>query len=215
MKKIGLLFGLMISCWQVQADIAMVNVWSALAGNSQQLFMNGMEAKAIHEEMGASVSISADQDGDMHYVVSFPDWAAWGKFEDAGASNEAWQSFWQRVNKVGTAEISATYMLDMVTVAETQPASVVYSWDVDQGKTQDFVALTQLSKKMHERMGASIGILVDELGDVHYEMTFPSWEAWGKFQEKAASDKEWQAFYAETLMDSTANLIKVWRLNAM
>ena len=93
MKKIGLLFGLIISCWQVQADIAMVNVWSALPGNSQQLFMNGMEAKAIHEEMGASVSISADQDGDMHYVVSFPDWAAWGKFEDTGASNKRGKAF--------------------------------------------------------------------------------------------------------------------------
>ena len=106
-------------------------------------------------------------------------------------------------------------MINQITVAESQPASVIYSWDVHQGKTQDFVALSQTSKTMHERMGASIGILVDELGDVHYEMTFPSWEAWGKFQEKAASNKEWQAFYAKTLMDPTANLIKVWRLNAI
>ena len=215
MKKLGLLIGLMISCGHIQADIALANIWSAEPGNSQQLFMNGMEAKAIHEEMGASVSISADQDGDMHYVVSFPDWAAWGKFQDAAASNEAWQSFWQRVNKVSTAEINATYMLDMATVAESQPASVVYSWNVDQAKTQDFVALSQISKKMHERMGASIGILVDELGDVHYEMTFSSWEAFGKFQAKAASDKEWQDFYAESFQDPIASLIKVWRLNAM
>ena len=189
MKKIALLFGLVIFCHQVKADIALVNIWSAMPGKSTELFMNGMEAKTIHEEIGASVSIAADQDGDMHYVVSFSDWATWGKFQDAVASSEAWQNFWQRVNKVGTAEISKTYMLDMITAAKTQPASVVYSWDVDQGKTLDFVALSQKSKSMHERMGASIGILVDELGDVHYEMTFPSWEAWGIFQGKASSDE--------------------------
>ena len=215
MKKVGLVVSLMIFCSHLQADVALANIWSAVPGNGPQLFRNGMEAKAIHEKMGAAVSIAADQDGDMHYVVSFPDWAVWGMFQDAAASNEAWQSFWQRVNKVATAEISATYMVNMVTVAESQPASLVYSWDVDQGKTSDFVALSQKSKTMHERMGASIGIHVDELGDVHYLMTFPSWEAWGNFQAKAATDDEWQTFYAETGKNPVASLIKVWRLNAM
>ncbi len=215
MRKIGLIIGLMLACTHSQADIAVANIWSAVPGNGNQLFMNGMEAKTIHEAMGASVSIAADQDGDMHYVLSFSDWAAWGRFQDAAASNEAWQSFWQRVNNVATAEISATYMLNMATVAKTQQASVVYSWDVDPAKTQDFVAMSQQSKAMHERMGASIGILIDELGDVHYEMTFLSWEAWGKFQAKAARDKKWQTFYAKSLADPIARLVKVWRLNAM
>ena len=215
MKKIGLFIGLMLACAHLQADVAVVNIWSAIPGNSNQLFKNGMEAKAIHEAMGASVSIATDQQGDMHYVVSFTDWAAWGRFQDAAATNKAWLSFWQRASDQGTAEISGTYMLNMATVAETKPASVVFSWDVEPAKTQDFVALSLKSKAMHERMGASIGILVDELGDVHYEMTFPSWEAWGKFQSKAESDNEWQAFYADSLEDSIASLIKVWRLSAM
>ena len=115
MRKIGLIIGLMLACTHSQADIAVANIWSAVPGNGNQLFMNGMEAKTIHEAMGASVSIAADQDGDMHYVLSFSDWAAWGRFQDAAASNEAWQSFWQRVNNVATAEISATYMLNMAT----------------------------------------------------------------------------------------------------
>ena len=215
MKKIGLLIGLMLACTHLQAEVAVANIWSAIPGNSNQLFENGMEAKAIHEGMGASVSIAADQDGDMHYVLSFEDWAAWGRFQDSAATNKAWRSFWQRANTQGTAELSATYMLNLATVADTQPASMIYSWDVDQAKTQDFVALSMKSKVMHERMGASIGIIVDELGDVHYEMSFPSWEAWGKFQAKAQSDKEWQTFYADSFKDPMARLIKVWRLSAM
>ena len=93
MKKIGLVIGLMLACTHLQADVAVANIWSAIPGNSNQLFENGMEAKAIHEAMGASVSIAADQDGDMHYVLSFEDWAAWGRFQDAAATNKAWLSF--------------------------------------------------------------------------------------------------------------------------
>ena len=76
MKKIGLLVALLIFYSHSQADVVLANIWSAVPGNSPQLFKNGMEAKTIHEEMGASVSIATDQDGDMHYAVSFPDWAA-------------------------------------------------------------------------------------------------------------------------------------------
>lgn len=197
------------------ADVAVVNIWEALPGKSSQLFQNGMEAKAIHEKLGATVSIAADQDGNMHYAVAFDSWEALGKFQDAGATSEEWQTFWQRVSMEPTAELLRSYLINNPVVAKAQAVSMVYSWDVEQGKTAAFVARSEEARKIHERLGASIGINIDELGDVHYEMTFASWSAWGEFQSRAATDEEWNQFYANALQEPLAELIKVWRIDAV
>jgi hypothetical protein len=77
------------------------------------------------------------------------------------------------------------------------------------------VALSEEARKIHERLGASIGINIDELGDVHYEMTFANWEAWGNFQMRVAADEEWNQFWTRANQEPMAELLRVWRINAV
>jgi len=200
---------------QAQGDVAVSNIWSALPGKGSELIQNVMEAKGIHEKMGAEVTLFADQENNIHYVVGFSDWGAWGKFLDSAPDNKEWQEFWQRASEGGAAELTGTFMLEMPIVAKSQPVHMVFSWDVQQGKTPDFIALCQQSKVMHERLGASVGINVDELANVHYELSFASWEAYGMFSQKLAADAEWQEFFAAANAEPTAELSKVWRLSRM
>ena len=71
------------------------------------------------------------------------------------------------------------------------------------------------SRKIHERLGASVGVNVDELADVHYELSFENWEAYGKFSENLAVDSEWQEFFSGANAEPVAELTKVWRLNRL
>ena len=213
-KKIIFIVAALV-CVQLQAEVAVSTIWSAMPGKGTQLLTNGMEAKAIHEKMGAEVSILVDQDNDMHYVVGFSDWVAWGKFLDSMPGNEEWQSFWQRAGEEASAEISGTFMLNVPVVAKSQQVHMVFSWDVQQGQTPSFLALCQQSRKIHERLGASVGVNVDELADVHYELSFENWEAYGKFSENLAVDSEWQEFFRGANAEPVAELTKVWRLNRL
>ncbi len=214
MKRI-LLVVLFLFSSQVKAEVAVSNIWSAMPGKGAQLLSNGMEAKAIHQKMGAEVSILLDQDGDMHYVLGFSDWAAWGKFVDAMALNKEWQSFWQRAGEEATAELDRTFMLNVPIVAKAPPVHRVFRWDVPQGQSENFVALCLESQKIHERLGASAGVNIDEIGNVHYELSFENWAAYGEFSEKLAVDAEWQAFFSNANADPVAELVKVWRLNRL
>ena len=92
---------------------------------------------------------------------------------------------------------------------------MVFSWDVQQGQTENFVALCLESQKIHERLGASAGVNIDEIGNVHYELSFENWAAYGEFSEKLAVDAEWQAFFSNANADPVAELVKVWRLNRL
>ena len=214
MKKLITVIAVLV-CMQVEAEMAVSNIWSAMPGKGAQLLRNGMEAKAIHEEMGAEVSILIDQDNDMHYVMAFSDMVSWGKFVDSLPANEKWQSFWQRAGEEANAEISGTFMLNVPVVAKAQQVHMVFSWDVQQGETPAFLALCQQSREIHEKLGASVGVMVDELADVHYEMSFQSWEAYGTFSEKLATDTEWQEFFGAANEEPVAALTKVWRLNRL
>ena len=214
MKKLTILcIGLLsVQAW---ADVAIVNIWSPFPGKNSIMVNEALQSKAVHEKLGAAVSIAFDQDLDMHYVAIFDDWTAYGKFASAAAASEEWQSLWQSFGTDPAAELARTFMINNPVVADAKPVSLVYSWDVAPGRTSDFLANAQEAMAIHERLGASVGINIDELGDVHYEMTFDSWEAWGAFMAKSASDKELADFFARVNQNPLGELVKVWRLNAM
>jgi hypothetical protein len=212
-KAITLCLALMSA--NVWSDVAQVNVWTPYPGKAAQTYQNAMQAKALHEKLGATVMISQDQDLNMHYVVTFKDWSEYGKFFDAMNASQEWQALWQKISASGSAELTHTFMINNPVVAEAKPVSVVFSWDVDAGRTPDFIAICQGAMPIHKRLGASPGINVDELGNVHYELTFDSWEAWGNYSMKAATDEEWNAYFAKNSENPIASLMKVWRLNSM
>ncbi len=74
-------------------DVYQVFIWEANPGRVADMMAAGAEAKALHEKDGAAVSIHVDQMNRMHYAMSFADWDAWAKFQDADHPEfEAWMS---------------------------------------------------------------------------------------------------------------------------
>ncbi len=67
------------------------------------------EAKAIHEKLGAVVSVNIDELGWAHYVLSFKSWEAQGKFEDSLDGNEAWEAFQAGLAEDPTARLKNVY----------------------------------------------------------------------------------------------------------
>lgn len=214
MRKVFLL-GLTLLCAGAWADVSQVNIWKAHPGKNAALMESAMRAKAIHEKHGARVTIGQNNDLDMHYVVSFDNWGAYGKFSDTMRTSEEWARFWQDASVDPSGELIKTYMIDTPVAAAAKPVSMVYSWDVQPGRTADFVAVCEGAMPIHKRLGASPGINIDELGDVHYELTFDSWEAWGNYVTKAQTDEEWSLYVAQHSENSVASLVKVWQINVM
>ena len=74
-------------------EVYQVFIWEAEPGRVADMMKAGAEAKALHEKDGAAVSIHVDQMNRMHYAMSFADWDAWAKFQDADHPEfEAWMS---------------------------------------------------------------------------------------------------------------------------
>jgi hypothetical protein len=59
-----------------------VFIWEPNNGRIGAMVESAMQAKAIHEKSGASVTIAVDQMRNMHYVMNFKDLAAWAKTRD-------------------------------------------------------------------------------------------------------------------------------------
>lgn len=213
--KTSITLCLALLAMQAFADVAQVNIWNPLPGRGPETLQNAMQAKAIHEKLGANVTIAQDQNGSLHYAVIFENWPAYGRFSDAMLASDEWQKFWQRISADPSAELAYTFMINNPVVADAKPVSLVFSWDVQPGRTPLFVSICEEAMPIHKRLGASPGINIDELGDVHYELTFDSWEAWGNYMAKAATDQEWNTFVAKHSENPIATLTKVWRLNVM
>jgi hypothetical protein len=213
--RLAIVLCLILLSARATADVAQVNIWTPYPGKAAEMYQNAIQAKAIHEKLGASVSIAQDQYLNMHYVVIFKDWSEHGKFSDALGSSEEWQAFWQKISAESAAELTQTFTINNPVVAEPKPVSVVFSWDVDAGRTPDFIAICEGAMPIHKRLGASPGINIDELGNVHYELTFDNWEAWGNYAMKSATDEEWNAYFAKHSENPVATLTRVWRINVM
>jgi hypothetical protein len=213
MKKLLIACIAMVSGYAT-ADVGDVRLWDPAPGRAAELYQAATTAKAIHEKLGASVTIATDQDGNMHYANVFDNWESWGKFQAALAVSADWQAFFTSFGMNPPGELVATFFVNNPVVAKANNVSVVFSWDVLPGRTADMVALSQEAAAIHAKLGASAGINIDDIGNVHYELTFDSWEAWGKYTVALQNSKEWAAFIAEASQDPIAELVKVYRLDS-
>jgi len=217
MKK--LLVVLVAAMWAcaASADVSEARQWKPAPGRSAEMLKSAAEARAIHEKAGASVFTGIDQNGILHYVTTFPDWAAWAKFGTAMQSSKEWQAFWAKYDVANpNATNVATFYLDTPVVAKAQAVTAVYSWDIRNevpGAFDAFMATAQQSLAIHSALGASPGINIDELGNVHYELSFDSWESWAKFTAALQKNAEWTALLKKANANPTAELVKVYLID--
>jgi len=71
-----------------------VFIFEPVMGRGSDLFQSAMQAKAIHEKAGASVSINIDQLRKLHYVMSYDSWDDWAKMQDT--PNPDFQAFMKK-----------------------------------------------------------------------------------------------------------------------
>lgn len=205
---IGLL--LSISAFS-QAEILEVNIWKSMPGKGPMTFQYGQEIRAIHEALGANVQIGADLDGRMHYVLSFENWAEWAKFGTKAQASEEVAAFFAKANANPSAELEDNYLLNVAAPGGDGSVYQVFIWEPELGRGNDLFQAAMEAKAIHEKTGASVGILFDQLNYMHYVMAFDSWDAWAKFQD--TPNDEFSAFMDKQNQDPTAKLVKVYTAN--
>jgi hypothetical protein len=199
---------LLVVTTAASADVLVVNIWQPLPGQAGTTFQYGQEAKAIHEKLGARVMVAADLTGQMHYGLSFENWAAWAAFGDKLAASADWTAFLDRINANPSAIREEVYMMDQVAPLAVGGVYEVGIWTPNPGRTADTVARAMEIKALHEKAGAKVGVNVDQMGRVHYVLTFENWAAWGKFQDTPNPDVE--ATMARFGRDSSAALTQTY-----
>jgi len=190
------------------ADVLEVNIYKPLSGQGPQTYQYAAEAKAIAEKLGGNVSIGSDLDGNMHYALTFASWSEWAGFGKKLDASKEWARFIEKINEKPSAELIQNYLLNVAASGGEGQVYQVFIWEAMPGRVNELIAAGMEAKKLHEKAGATVGIYVDQLNRMHYDMSFASWEAWAKFQD--TPDPDFQAWMAEQNKNPTGKLIKVY-----
>ncbi len=214
MKAISVTFALLLAL-PAAADVMSVFIWEAPVGHAQSMLANGMKAREMHQEMGATVAVGTDQYFRMHYVVSVPNAAARGKITDTLNTSEQWQTFMQEASqREGAGKLVKVYNMN-VAVPGSKPlgqALVVFRYAPNPGQAQDVVGNATRAKQIHDKLGADASVNITEEGEVHYVLSFESWEAQGKFEDALQGNREWNEFWSGVTANPNAELVGVYRV---
>lgn len=86
-----------------------VTAWQINPGRGQQFISNVVEAKKIHERLGARVRVvqggPGPRPGAVTYLLEFDDMVKYGEFVQKMAADAEWQAFWTRAQSDPSGEI--------------------------------------------------------------------------------------------------------------
>lgn len=75
----------------------------------------------------------------------------------------------------------------------------VFTWKIAQGRLQEALGMSETAKKIHERLGATVGTLVPLVGGdpntLLYTLEHEDIEAFGAFNKKLLADPEWNQLF--------------------
>ena len=204
-----IVIGLLLSISNfAHSEILEVNIWKSLPGKGPLTFQYGQEIRAIHEKLGANVQIGGDFEGRMHYALSFENWAEWAKFGAKAQASKAVADFFAKANKNPSAQLEDNYLLNVAAPGGDGAVYQVFIWEPELGRGDDLFQAAMKAKAIHEKTGASVGILFDQLNKLHYLMGFENWDAWAKFQD--TPNEEFAAFMQKQNKDPKARSVKVY-----
>ena len=195
------------------ADVLEVNIYKSMPGKGQTTIQYGQEAKAIQEKLGGSVILGAALDGRMHYAMRFDNWAAWSEFGAKLHGSEEWTAFIAKISKNPSADLEENYLLNSAGPLATGGVYQVFIWEPELGRGGDLFQNAAKAEAIHEKTGADVSILSDQLNNLHYVMFFENWDAWAKFQD--TPNAEFQAFMQEASQNPAAKLVKVYTATSL
>ena len=120
--------------------------------------------------------------------------AAWGAFQAKAARDAEMQQFVAAYTNSPSATQVESFMLDEPLSGVPGAVYNVFVWQPYEGRTAELFAQAAKASAIHKKAGAGIAINRDQLGRMHYVMSFDSWTKWGEFQDNPTAD--WAEFMA-------------------
>jgi hypothetical protein len=190
------------------ADVLVVDIWKSMPGKNQLTLQYGQEAVAIQKSLGANTTLGVDTQGRMHVAQGFKNWAAWARFGQKLQASKIWAAFLEKVNKNPSADLEDQYMMNSPVPGKAGAVYQVFIWEPVMGRVGDVYQSAMEAKAIHEKAGARVAINIDQLQNVHYVMSYDSWDAWAKLQD--TPDPVFQAFMDKQRENPNAKLVKVY-----
>ena len=129
------------------------------------------------------------------------------------STSEEVAAFFTNANQNPSAQLEDNYLLNVAAPGGDGSVYQVFIWQPELGRGGDLFEAATEAKAIHEKRGASVGILFDQLNRMHYLMGFESWDAWAKFQD--TPNEEFAEFMQKQNQDPTARLVKVYTANTL
>ena len=207
--KMKLLFLLPFLSSYVWADVLEVRLYAPIPGNSAELMQHASEARNIQTKLGGQVVVATDLRGRLHFASAHKNWVGGAAFQEKLEASEEWSTFAQKVGAAPSGTLEAHYLVNQVAPMLPSKVYQVFVWEAYPGRNSEMVAAASTAQSLHEKLGASVGINTDQMGRLHYLMSFDSWADWARFQDADPSD-EVASFFAEFYSNPPAKLIDVY-----
>ena len=195
----------------VSAQVTHVTLWEPLPGKFAEMIAVAKQGVAISETLGTKPALAVDTHNRLHYITSFENWKAWGDFQSKASSNADMQSFIAGYTAKPSAKMLKSFMLNEPLSGVPGAVYQVFVWQAYEGRSEELMAKAIEASKLHLEAGAGIGINVDQLGRLHYVMSFDSWSLWGKFQDSPTP--EWTSYWTTFNEDPPGKVIETYMAN--
>lgn len=223
MKRISIAFAavFLLAASLAHSAALSVTIWKPIPGRAAAMMESAMAAKAIHEKLGASVTLGLENTGRLHYAVGgFENWGAWSDWVAKLQTNKDWADWQARTDQNPAALQEENFTLNVVPgssnpVGPDNPGTVyqVFIWEPQGIQVGPLVESAMEAKAIHEKSGISIGINVDQNFRMHYVMNFRDWAHWAKVQDNP--NEEFQAFLQKMAANPPGELVEVYTANRL
>lgn len=197
-----------------------VTIWKPIPGKAAAMMESAMAARAIHEKLGASVTLGLENTGRLHYAVGFDNWTAWADWVAKLQTSKEWAAWQDNSGQNPAAIQEENYIMDVVPgssnpVGEDNPGTVyqVFIWDPPGTGVGPLVQRAMEAKAIHETAGISVGINVDQNFRMHYVMNYKDWAHWAKVRDNPI--EEFQEFMQRQAADPAGELVEVYTANRL
>ena len=207
MNKILLTIILLLPALTV-AQVTQVTLWEPLPGKSDEMMATAAQGVAISKKLGLQPALALDTHGRLHYITTFEDWESWGEFQAKAAADPEMQAFVSGYTRNPSATQLESFMLDEPLSGVPGSVYHVFVWQPYEGRTSELFAKANEASKIHSKAGAGVAINMDQLGRMHYVMSFENWSEWGKFQDNPTSD--WANFWSAFLENPPGKVIETY-----
>ncbi|MEJ2088226.1 MAG: hypothetical protein P8Y69_07095 [Gammaproteobacteria bacterium] len=219
MKRILICTMLLLAGSLAHAAALTVTIWKPIPGRAADMMEDAAAAKAIHEKLGASVTLGVENTGRLHYAIGgFENWQAWAAWLTKLQASTEWAEWQARTGANPAALQEENFILNVIPgtadpVGGDNPGSVyqVFIWDPPGTQVDRLVEAAMEAKAIHEKSGITVGINIDQMQRMHYVMNYRDWAHWAKVQD--TPNEEFQAFMQRQAADPAGELVEVYTAN--